>query len=85
MQIELDCPRCHCCFAARPDSPAIEVIDRMTETGPWFALGDGETFEDMIFSALTERGSINCPECSEPVAVSETSLGRLTKEILASW
>ncbi len=85
MQIELHCPVCHCRLAGHPDSPAAEVLDRMTEDGPWFALGDGETFEDMIFAALAERGVIGCPECGEPVAVTETSLGRLTQEILASW
>lgn len=85
MQIELTCPLCQCRFTAAPDSPAAEVVDRMTEEGPWFALGDGETFEDMIFAALTERGCIRCPECGDPVAVNESSLGRLSREILASW
>jgi len=85
MQIELDCPRCHCHFAAPPDSPAAEVIDRMTEEGPWFALGDGETFEDMIFAALAARGKICCPDCGEPVSVGEASLGRLAREILTCW
>ena len=85
MQIELNCPICHCHFIAAPDSPAAEVIDLMTEEGPWFALGDGETFEDMIFAALTERGCIGCPECGEPVVVNESSLGRLAREILTSW
>jgi hypothetical protein len=85
MQIELDCPRCHCQFASPPDCPAAEVLDRMTEEGPWFALGDGETFEDMIFAALTARGKICCPECGEPVSVNEVSLGRLAREILTCW
>ncbi|HZU38879.1 MAG TPA: hypothetical protein VFA18_23330 [Gemmataceae bacterium] len=85
MQIELSCPLCHCRLAADPESPAAEVIDRMTEEGPWFALGDGETFEDMIFAALMERGVIGCPECGEPVAINEQSLGRLAQDILASW
>ena len=53
-------------------------FDRMTEEGPWYALGDGETFEDMIFTALMCRGAIHCPECREPVSVSEESLGKLT-------
>lgn len=85
MQIELDCPCCHCLFASAPDSPASSVLDQMTAEGPWFALGDGETFEDMIFTALAERGSIRCPECGEQVAVGEHSLGRLAQEILSSW
>jgi len=85
MVIELDCPRCHCHFAAEPQTPAGEVWDRMIEDGPWFALGDGETFEDMIFTALTSRGVILCPECGDSVAVSEESLGRAAMELLASW
>ena len=43
MQIELYCPDCCCRFAADPDTPAAEVLDRMTEEGPWYALGEGET------------------------------------------
>ncbi len=85
MQIELDCPRCHCHFASPPDSPAAVVLDRMTEEGPWFALGDGATFEDMIFAALVERGQICCPECGAPVSVSEESLARVSQEILSAW
>jgi hypothetical protein len=85
MQIELSCPVCHCHFAASPDSPAGEVLDRMAEEGPWFALGDGETFEDMIFAALTQRGVIRCPDCADPVSVSEDSLARLAQEILTCW
>jgi hypothetical protein len=85
MQIELQCPRCPGRFVSHPDTPAAEVLDRMTEEGPWYALGDGATFEDMIFAALTARGAIRCPDCGEPVSVSEASLGRLSQEILASW
>jgi DNA-directed RNA polymerase subunit RPC12/RpoP len=85
MRLELRCPQCLCAFAAEPETPAAEVLDRMTEQGPWYALGDGETFEDMIFAALTSRGLIRCPECGDPVMVSEESLGRLTMEMLASW
>ena len=85
MQVELYCPNCHCRFAAAPDAPAAEVLDRMTAEGPWYALGDGETFEDMIFAALTSRGAIRCPECRTPVSVSEESLGQITMEMLSSW
>ena len=85
MQIELYCPDCCCRFAADPDTPAAEVLDRMTEEGPWYALGEGETFEDMIFAALTARGEIRCPECGEPVAISEESLGKLAMEMLSNW
>jgi hypothetical protein len=56
----------------------------MTEEGPWYALGDGETFEDMIFSALTARGAICCPDCGRPVSISEESLGKMALEMLAN-
>jgi hypothetical protein len=85
MQIELHCEHCFCRFAASPDAPAEEVLERMTEEGPWYALGDGETFEDMIFGALTSRGVIQCPDCGEPAGVSEESLGNVTMELLSRW
>ncbi len=85
MQVELSCPRCCCRFAADPETPAVEVLDRMAEGGPWYALGDGETFEDMIFSTLFACGTIRCCECGEPVGVTEESLGQLTMEVLGSW
>ena len=85
MQIELYCSSCTCRFVAPPDTPAAEILDRMTEQGPWYALGDGETFEDMIFNALTARGDIRCPDCGDPVSVSEESLGVLAMELLGSW
>ena len=83
MQIELYCECCACRFAAPPEMTANDVTDRMFDEGPWYALGDGATFEDMIFSSLTEDGHIFCPECGEPVAVSEESLGELAMTMLA--
>ncbi len=83
MQIELHCDCCACRFTAPPDASSNEVTDLMFEKGPWYALGDGETFEDMIFATLTQEGSISCPECGDPVAVSEESLGRLAMSMLA--
>jgi hypothetical protein len=85
MQIELYCPHCSCSFAEEPDAPAAEVLDRMGEEGPWYALGDGETFEDMIFSTLFASGTIRCTECGEAVSVTEQSLNRLAMEVLGSW
>ena len=85
MQIELYCEACACRFVAPPQASANEVTDRMFENGPWYALGDGETFEDMIFSTLFAHGDIRCAECGGSASVSEESLGRLTLEVLGSW
>jgi hypothetical protein len=85
MQIELFCERCCNRFVAPPETPALEVLERMIDDGPWFALGEGETFEDMIFAALTSRGSICCPDCLRPVSVSEESLGQAAMHLLAQW
>lgn len=74
MQIELRCRRCASHFSAPPDTPYAEVLDRMIDEGPWFGLAEGDTFEDMIFAALTTRGAIRCSDCSRPVAVNEQSL-----------
>jgi hypothetical protein len=85
MQVELYCPSCCCRFAAPPDASANEILDRMMDEGPWYGLGDGETFEDMIFNALTSEGEIPCPHCDLPVSVSEESLGKLAMEMLSQW
>ena len=85
MQIELSCASCDCRFVAPPETSSDAVIDRMFEDGPRYALGDGETFEDMIFTTLTQHGQICCPECGEPVSVSEESLGRMAMEVLAQY
>lgn len=85
MQIELLCPACQANFVAPPEASAEHIRDRMTEGGNWYALGEGETFEDMIFSTLTESGAIFCPECGAAVHVSEESLGRMALEVLACW
>jgi hypothetical protein len=66
-------------------TPATEVLNRMAEDGPWYALGDGETVEDMIFSTLLDCGGIRCGECGESAGVTEESLGQLTMEVLGSW
>jgi hypothetical protein len=73
MFIELRCPSCACHLSAACDTPAEEVLDLMTESGPWFALGRGRTFEDMVNAALAARGRIYCPECRGDVSVSEES------------
>ena len=85
MRIELHCPYCLNRFAAEPETPAAEVLDRMAEEGPWYALGDGQTYEDMIFTTLMASGNIRCSECGEEAHVTEQSLGQLTMEVLGSW
>jgi len=85
MQIELHCPCCACHFSAPPDLPADQVLERMIDEGPWFALGEGETFEDMIFTALTRRGRICCPECRHAVSINEESLGRFDRELFPCY
>jgi hypothetical protein len=77
MKLELSCPRCTCHLAAAPDTPGEKLVAQMTEEGPWFALANGETFEDMVWAALLSRGVIRCPECAEPVSVREQSMGAL--------
>ena len=83
MRIELHCSACYCRFVAPAEASDEEVREQMFNDGPWYALGDGNTFEDMIFSTLTERGAICCPDCGDPVSVSEESLGQMAMEMLA--
>jgi hypothetical protein len=82
MPIELVCPYCPFHFRARADAPANEILERMIEEGPWFALGNGETFGKMIFTALTTRGAIRCPECLEDVIVLDESCCGAAGELL---
>jgi hypothetical protein len=76
MNIHLHCPHCACHFSAAADTPAAEVLDRMNDDAPWFALAEGDTFEDMVFAALASRGRILCPECRREILVGGESLGR---------
>lgn len=85
MRIELFCQSCCCRFVAPPETTSGEVLEHMEARGPFFHLGDGETFEDMIFTTLSEQGSIHCPECGQAVTVSEESLGQLALEMLSRW
>ncbi len=74
MEIHLCCPRCPCRFSSAPEASAEEVLDRMNGDAPWFALAEGETFEDMVFTALGKRGRILCPDCRTEVLVGGESL-----------
>ena len=85
MQIELLCPCCACRLTAPPEASVEEVFDRMLDEGPHFSLGDGNTFEDMIFNTLLEEDAIQCPDCGEAVLVSEESISKMAMEVLAQW
>jgi hypothetical protein len=74
MSVMLRCFNCACEFTAPPETPYEEVLDRMIDEGPWFGLAEGDTFEDMIFAALTTRGIIRCPDCPGLVYVCEKSM-----------
>ena len=69
MEIELSCPCCSCGFCALADTPEQDILDRMIEEGTWYALANGETFEDMVQVALNDRGQIRCPECRAKVII----------------
>jgi hypothetical protein len=62
-----------------------KIVERFTAEGPWQNLGDGETFEDALFTALTSHGADRCRTCGELLTVREEDLGQLTQEVLASW
>jgi DNA-directed RNA polymerase subunit RPC12/RpoP len=69
MEIELVCHTCHARFTAAAETPQEEIIQRMTDEGPWYALAAGGCFRDMIHTALEHRGRIVCPECGALVRV----------------
>jgi hypothetical protein len=74
MEIELSCRACECRFSAPAQTSAEEVLDRMTEEGPWYALGTGACFRDMVRTALSRRGRLDCPECGRRVVISTRRL-----------
>jgi hypothetical protein len=84
MHIELRCPECPCCLCADAATPAEEVLERMIDDGPWFALARGETFEHMVLAALRARGAIRCPDCGRPVIVGGGNQGHLSRGQLLS-
>ena len=69
MWIHLFCDSCACLFSSPADTSASEVLEQMTDEGPWFALAAGDTFGGMVSAALHRRGRILCPECREEVRV----------------
>jgi hypothetical protein len=82
MMVELVCPCCPFRFSAPSKASAAEIVQRMIEEGPWFALGNGETFQEMLYTALTTRGAIRCPDCQEDVLVLEESGCEAVEELL---
>jgi hypothetical protein len=82
MQVELHCYTCCFRFRSHLDTAALE---RISDEGPWSALGDGETFEDRIHADLLAHQEATCPRCGSEVAATEESLGALATEVLAHW
>ena len=85
MHVELDCPACHRSYPVPPENPAAAALERMTRVGPWYAVGDGETFEDMLFAAVTDPGPLHCPACGKPGTVNQASLSRIAQATLSHW
>ncbi|HWG42258.1 MAG TPA: hypothetical protein VN688_05680 [Gemmataceae bacterium] len=69
MEMELICPDCNCSFSAAGETTEEDIVRRMTDEDPWYALGAGDCFHDMIHTALEHRGRIVCPECGALVRV----------------
>ena len=85
MAIQLSCPCCSCRLTAPAHASLEEVMDQMFDCGPRFDLGDGATFEDMIFSTLLDDDAIACPDCGAPVDVCEESISQMAMEVLAHY
>lgn len=69
MEMELICPNCNCRLSAPAETSEEDILRRMTDEGPWYALGAGDCFRNMIHTALEHRGRIVCPECRALVRV----------------
>jgi len=63
MEMELICPECDCRLSALAETTEEDIVRRMTDEGPWYALAAGGCFREMIHTALEHRGRIVCPEC----------------------
>ena len=83
MRVELYCKNCDCRFTQAADKHNGNILEQLQEEGPWFALGDGETPEDRIFSAVKEE--LRCPTCGAAGGLSEESLGSLSLQLLNQW
>jgi hypothetical protein len=85
MYLPLTCPHCLEEFELTQAPQASHVLDSLEDQGPWLALGDGETVEDVISAALDGEEGVRCPECGDAIPVSEERLGQLTLELLSQW
>jgi hypothetical protein len=65
--------------------PLGRALARLAEEGPWYAIGDGETWEDRIYFCLSGQEQVRCPDCGAGVEVSEEHLSELSHELLAHW
>jgi hypothetical protein len=74
MELALTCLRCATGFTA--DLPE-HLTHRLA------ALGDGQTFEDLLYTSLSGDGHFVCPVCDAPVQVREENLNQLAMELLA--
>jgi hypothetical protein len=74
MEMELVCRDCSIRFAAPADTPEEEVVQRMTDEGPWCALGEGDCFRTMVETALERRGRIRCPDCGGTMRLGDVAL-----------
>jgi hypothetical protein len=85
MQVELHCDRCGQHFTSSLSDAADQALTEIHAEGPWFALGDGETFEDRISARFSGAAAVPCRCCGAPTTLSEEGLGRLSRELLANW
>jgi hypothetical protein len=85
MHLELDCSSCGCQFTPSPKSAVALALQGLEEVGPWSALGDGETVEDLFYNTLTPSNETACPACGAFVLVTQARLGELTHSLLATW
>ncbi len=76
MHIEMHCTHCSYRFMASDDVSSVSGE-------PWYSLGDGNTFEDSIYTSLGD--GVCCPACGAAVRVSEERLGELAMEMLAAF
>jgi hypothetical protein len=83
MEIELRCPCCTSRFAATAGTAYEQILDRMVDEGPWYALAEGSTFDEMVRHALQIRGRILCPDCQTTVTVRGISIPRRARELVA--